>query len=234
VVGLPQLSPDSATSAGGSEVLNASTGAGDPNSGDAQDQGVEQAPSDEAEVDSPTGPNFFAVTEDSLLTSMDIRSVGEAEANPVPYGSSLVLPPLCGAESSYRQYSEPAVVVSAVWVLFDGTLNQSGLQYESEERAANALARLVQDSQTCPVVNEFSSVHYVAIDASVGAEIAFFDVQQGTGQDGSFYIASVTVARIGNVLVEMALNPAVPGMAAGDNRSRALAAAAVNRIADLG
>lgn len=243
VVVLPQLGPDATTSAGGAEVLDASGEAPGADPSSPTDQAAEQAPVDESVTDPPPdevpppdadqGP--FSLTVDSLLTWEEILAVGETGPGALPYGASLVFPPLdCGAGSSYEQYSGPAVVYSAAWALSDGRLDQAVIEYESDQQAAEALARLVQDSQACSVFSESASIQFVSADASVGAEIAFFDLLLESGPDGSPSTAEVTVTRVANVLVEVVLTPDGATVTDADTRSRALAGAGVSRIVAIG
>lgn len=237
LVVLPQLGDEAPTSAGGAQVLDASAGsrgsAADEAANPTAAQGppetigpetTQSAPSDQT----PRGP--FSITADSLLTWPEIEAVGETGPGTMPYSATLVFPGLCGAENAYAEYSGPTAVAAAVWTLSDGRLSQSGIQYESDAKAGDALARLVQDTQNCPVVNEYASMQFVGTDLSVGSEVAFFDLIQESGQDGSIQTSRITVARIANVLVEVVLLPDGPSVSDVDNRSRALAEAAVNAI----
>lgn len=242
VVVLPQLSLEPATTAGGAEVLNDADESRGSGPEEAQDNAAEQAPTEEL-VETPledqlptedgaAGP--FSVTVDSLLTWEEIQAVGETGPGALPYGSSLVFPPLCGAGTSYGQYSVPGSVYSAAWGLSDGELDQAVVEYESDQQAADALARLIQDSQGCPVFSEFASIQFVGSDASVGAEIAFFNLALVGAQDGTISTAALTVTRIANVLVEVVLTPDGASVADADIRSRALAQAAISRIVAVG
>lgn len=193
--------------------------------------GVE--PSDQpppAEI--PAGP--FSVTSDSLLTWAEIQATGETGPGTAPYSAVLVFPGLCGAENAYAEYSGPFEVVAAAWTVADGVLNQAAIEYESEAEASVALARLVEDSRSCPVVNEYTSIVHTGSDASVGAEISFFELTLESGQDGSISTAEIAVARIANVLVEVVLNPYGAFVVDADSRSRDLAQASVSRIVATG
>ncbi|MBA3339138.1 MAG: sensor domain-containing protein [Geodermatophilaceae bacterium] len=247
VVVLPQLGDDRATSADDAAVANDAEGgsrASEPTT--AQDEvAAEQPPTDTTpseatpseptgEVSVPVGP--FTLTAGALLTWEDIQALGETGPGTMPYEAALVFPPLscAGAQSSASEYSDPVQSFSAVWTVADATLNQSVIQYESDQRATDALARLVQESQACPVFNEFGSIQFVSSDASIGAEIAFFDLQQESGQDGSIHTTVLSVTRIANVLVEVALVPDGQSVAQADSRSRALSQASVDRIVAVG
>lgn len=245
VVVLPQLGTDERTSAsGGAEVLVDSDESRTSGS-EAEDQvAAEQAPTENASAEpvpseqsppedaAPAPP--FAVTADSLLTWEDIQAVGESGPGTVPYGATLVFPRLCSAENSWGQYSGPDEVVAKAWVISDGVLTQSDLQYSSDQQASDALARLSVDAQACPIVDEYSTIQYVGTDASVGAEISFFDLRVDSGEDGVVRVFEITVTRIANVLVEVVLRPDGPAVADADNRSRALAQASVNRVVAYG
>ncbi|MDQ3717515.1 MAG: hypothetical protein M3381_16135 [Actinomycetota bacterium] len=239
VVVLPRLPSDDTTSTASGQALSDSDGAGgsDPAGADNQageqaaDEGqgpsAEQAPAEDAAV------GAFAVAESSLLTWDDIQAVGETGPGALPYGASLVLPALCNAGSSYEQYSVPAAVYSAAWELTDARLDQAVIAYDSDQQAADALARLVQDSPECPAINEFASVLFTGNDASLGSEVAFFDLQVVDEDDASSSTTEITVIRISNVLVEVVLTPDGPVVADADRRSRALAEASVGRILTL-
>ncbi len=223
---------DTTTAAGGQAVDDADRGA------DAQpleEPVIEQAPgaSDAPpQEDAAAGP--FAVTSASLLTWPDIQAAGETGPGTTPYGATLVFPGLCGAANAWEQYSGPDEVVAAAWVISDGVLTQSDLQYESDLQAADALARLSVDTQACPIVNEYASIVYVGTDASVGAEIAFFDMRVESGQDGSISVFEISVTRVANVLVEVVFRPDGPAVADAEQRSRAVATAAVDRVVATG
>ncbi len=236
VLVVPQLGTDDSTRVSNTQVLDGAGGsAADADSG--EEVAAEQAPTEPSSPESEPGPAAtgpFAVTGDSLLTWPEIQAVGETGPGTSPYSATLVLPGLCGAENAYAQYSQPAEVVAAAWTISDGTLTQSALQYESDLKASDALARLVADAQACPVFNEFGSITYTGSDPSVGAEIAFFELRLESGQDGSIHTAVVSVTRIANVLIEVVLNPDGPTVADADPRSRALAGAAVTKIVDTG
>ncbi len=240
VVVLPQLRADNTTSAGGAQVLSDAESAlgSDPTA--AGDQPAEQAPDeDPADGAEPAPPEDaargpFAVTVDSLLTSEDIETVGETGSGALPYGASLVFPPLCDAGSSYEQYSVPLAVYSAAWELSDARLDEAVIEYGSDQQAVDALAGLVETSQACPVVNELTSIQFAGADAGVGADIAFFDLLVESGQDGSIRTAVIGVTRISNLLVEVVLTPDGPVVADADSRRRALAQASVSRILAIG
>ena len=246
VVVLPQLNTGDGTSAsGGAEALvdsdesrTAGSDAGDAVAAEpapTENTSTEPVPSEQppTEDPAPEGPPFV-VSADTLLTWRDIQLAGESGPGTVPYGATLVFPGLCGAENAYAQYSGPDEVVAKAWVISDGVLTQSDLQYESDQQASDALARLSVDAQACPVVNEYASITYVGTDASVGAEMAFFDMRVESGEDGVVRIFEITVTRIANVLVEVVLRPDGPTMAGGDNRTRALAQVAVDRVVTFG
>jgi len=240
VVVLPQLGSDPASTAGSAQVLDGDDARGGDPSVIEDAVGAEQAPSNEApppadpptEAATPQGP--FVVSADSLLTWEDIQAVGESGPGTTPYGATLVFPALCGVENAWAQYSGPDEVVAKAWDISDGVLTQSDLQYESDEEAKVALTRLSIDTQACPVVNEYATIEYVGTDSSVGAEIAFFDMTLDSGEDGSISIFEITVTRIANVLVEVVLRPDGPAVTDADNRSRALAGAAVDRVVRTG
>jgi len=244
VVVLPQLGSDSASTAGGAQVLNDADGARGSEPITAEDEAaVGQAPTavptEEATTSAappedvtPHGP--FVVSTDSLLTWEDIQAVGESGPGTTPYGATLVFPALCGAGNAWEQYSGPDEVVAKAWVISDGVLTQSDLQYESDQQATDALARLSADAQACPVVNEYASIEYLGIDSSAGAEIAFFEMRVESGEDGSISVSSITVTRVANVLVEVVLRPDGPAVANAVDRSRALARAAVDRVLATG
>ncbi|MDQ4039409.1 MAG: hypothetical protein M3313_13915 [Actinomycetota bacterium] len=248
LVVLPQLQPDAATSAAGggdAEVLSDADAPRDSAS-DAE-EGVSTAQTPPAESASapqtteqpPDGgdapsPGTFAVSADSLLTWEDIQAAGESGPGTVPYGATLVFPGLCGAENAWVQYSGPDEVVAKAWVISDGVLTQSDLQYESDQQAADALARLSVDAQACPVVNEYASITYVGTDSGVGDEMAFFEMRLESGEDGSISTVQITVTRIANVLVEVVLRPDGPTVVDADSRSRALAQAALDRVMAYG
>ncbi|MGI8652150.1 MAG: hypothetical protein ACR2I7_05060 [Geodermatophilaceae bacterium] len=238
IVVLPKLPSDDTTSAASGQALSDSDGEGgsDPAADNqpgeqAPDEGqgpsADQAPAEDAAV------GAFAVAESSLLTWDDIQAVGETGPGALPYGASLVLPALCDAESSYEQYSVPAAVYSAAWELTDARLDQAVIAYDSDQQAADALARLVQDSPECPAINEFASILFTGNDASLGSEVAFFDLQLVDEDDASSKTTEITVTRISNVLVEVVLTPDGPVVADADRRSRALAEASVGRILTL-
>lgn len=250
VVVLPQLGADPATTASDADVFE---GADDSAAEDAQGGATEQAPSDEPteEADTeetesstetssapPTGGSGgavpFSLSTESLLTWEEIQAAGESGPGTTPYQASLVFPALCGAGSSSEQYSFPAQTFSAAWTVSDGTLSQSVVEYGTDQDAAAALLRLVQDSQSCPIVNEFASIQYAGSDASAGEEIAFFNLAQESGQDGSIHTGLISVTRIANVLIEVFLSPDGPSVPDGDSRSRSLATAAVDRIVGIG
>lgn len=245
VVVLPQLAPDDRTSAsGGAEVLVDSDESRTPGS-EAEDQvaaeqastentSAEPVPSEQPPPEDAAPAPPYTVSADSLLTWEDIQAVGESGPGTVPYGATLVFPRLCGAENSWAQYSGPDEVVAKAWVISDGVLTQSDLQYESDQEASDALARLSLDSQACPVVDEYSTIQYVGTDSSVGDEISFFDLRVDSGEDGVIRTFELTVTRIANVLVEVLLRPEGPTVADADERSRALAQAAVNRVVTFG
>jgi len=247
IVVLPQLAPDNSTTADGAAMNDGDESRGDEAASGEDQVAAEQAPTDlpteepveEPPVEEPpvevpdvTGP--FTVSADSLLTWEDIVAVGESGPGTVPYGATLVFPGLCGAENAYAQYSGPDEVVAKAWVISDGVLTQSDLQYESDQQASDALARLSVDAQACPVVNEYASITYVGSDSSVGAEIAFFDMRLESGENGSISNVEITVTRIANVLVEVVLRPDGSAVSDADDRSRALATAAVGRVVAFG
>ena len=243
VVVLPQLQADNnTTSAGGAQVLSDADEALGSGSTGTDDQAAEQVPDEgAAEVppaeqappeDAAGGP--FAVTVESLLTWDDIEAVGETGSGALPYGASLVFPPLCGSGNSYQQYSVPVAVYSAAWELSDARFDQAAIEYESDQQAVDAMTQLVETSQSCPLANEFASIQFVGSDAGVGSEIAFFDLLLESGQDGSVMTAAISVTRIANVLVEVVLTPDGPLVADADSRSRALAQASVDRIVAIG
>lgn len=233
VLVVPQLQRDSATSAGGAQGLsNDERGQVDAEVA-AEPPPVGTDPTVPPAQDSAAvGP--FAVTSDSLLTWDDIQAAGESGPGTVPYGATLVFPGLCGAENAYAEYSGPDGVVAKAWDISDGVLTQSDLQYASDQLAADALGRLSVDAQACPTVNEFASIEYVGSDASVGAEIAFFDMRVESGRDGSISTAAISVTRIANVLVEVVFQPDGSTVTEADSRSRAVAEAAVNRVVAIG
>lgn len=233
VLVVPQLQRDNATSAGGAQVLsNEARGQADNGVG-AEQAPVGTDPTVPPAQDSATvGP--FAVTSDSLLTWADIQAAGESGPGTVPNAATLVFPGLCGAENAYAEYSGPDEVVAKAWLISDGVLTQSDLQYASDQQAADALARLGLDAQACPTVNEFASIAYVGSDATVGTEIAFFDMRVESGQDGSISTVEISVTRIANVLVEVVFQPDGSTVTDADNRSRAVAGAAVNRVVVTG
>ena len=246
VVVLPQLGSDPTSTAGGrgADVLSYSDAAGD-GAPEAQDEAAaEPSPTESTpelqisdlpppEDPAPEGPPYV-VSADSLLTWEDIQLAGESGPGTVPYGATLVFPRLCSAENSWGQYSGPDEVVAKAWVISDGVLTQSDLQYESDQEAADALARLSVDAQACPVVDEYSTIQYVGTDSRVGEEISYFDLRVESGEDGVIRIFEITVTRIANVLVEVVLRPDGPTMADGDNRTRALAQVAVDRVVAFG
>lgn len=234
VVVLPRLPSDDTTSAASGQALIDSDAQGaDPMAADNEaaeqdpDEGLN--PSAEAPVED-AAVGAFAVAESSLLTWDDIQAVGETGPGALPYGASLVLPAMCDAGSSYEQYSLPAAVYSAAWELTDGRLDQAVIGYESDEQAADALVRLVQDSQACPVINDFASIQFTGNDVSLGSAVAFFDLQLVDGDDASSRTVEITVTRVSNVLVEVVLTPDGSVVADADRRSRALAEASVGRI----
>ena len=246
VVVLPQLNTGDGTSAsGGAEALvdsdesrTAGSDAGDAVAAEpapTESTSTEPVPSEQppTEDPAPEGPPYV-VSADSLLTWEDIQLAGETGPGTVPYGATLVFPRLCSAENSWGQYSGPDEVVAKAWVISDGVLTQSDLQYSSDQEAADALARLGVDAQACPVVDEYSTIQYVGTDSRVGEEISYFDLRVESGEDGVIRIFEITVTRIANVLVEVVLRPDGPTMADGDNRTRALAQVAVDRVVTFG
>ena len=246
VVVLPQLGPDTTTIASeGADVLSDSDSSRGSDPTEAHDQVAEQVPTEEATseqqsteepppeqapTEDPTPQGPFSITPDSLLTWEDIQAVGETGPGTAPYPATLVFPPLCGPESSEQQYSEPSVVYSAVWTISDGTLTQSDLEYGSDQQASDALARLVQDSQACPIFNEFGSIQSTGSDTSVGAEIEFFELRVESGEDGSIHFSTLAVARVANVLVEVVLRPDGESVLDAQSRIQRLAQAAVSKI----
>lgn len=242
VLVLPQLGEDARTAATGAEVMDASAESGAPAADEEVQPSVQELPgptlggpdpSDQPPPEEvPAGP--FSVTSDSLLTWEEIQATGETGPGTAPYSAVLVFPGLCGAENAYAEYSGPVEVVAAAWSVADGVLNQAAIEYESEAAASDALARLVQDSESCPVVNEYTSILHTGSDASVGAEISFFELTLESGEDGSISTAEIAVARIANVLVEIVLNPYGAFVVDADSRSRALADASVSRVVATG
>jgi len=257
VVVLPQLNTGDGTSAsGGAEALvdsdesrTAGSDAGDavaaepaPTESTSTDEpaptestSTEPVPSEQPPTEDPAseGPPFV-VSADTLLTWRDIQLAGETGPGTVPYGATLVFPRLCSAENSWGQYSGPDEVVAKAWVISDGVLTQSDLQYESDQEAADALAQLSVDAQACPVVDEYSTITYVGSDSRVGEEISYFDLRVESGEDGVIRIIEIAVTRIANVLVEVVLRPDGPTVADGDDRTRALAHVAVDRVVAFG
>ena len=246
VVVLPQLNTGDGTSAsGGAEALvdsdesrTAGSDAGDAVAAEpAPTENTSTAPvpsvQPTTEDPAPEGPPFV-VSADTLLTWRDIQLAGETGPGTVPYGATLVFPRLCSAENSWGQYSGPDEVVAKAWVISDGVLTQSDLQYESDQEAADALARLSVDAQACPVVDEYSTIQYVGTDSRVGEEISYFDLRVESGEDGVIRIIEIAVTRIANVLVEVVLRPDGPTVADGDDRTRALAHVAVDRVVAFG
>ncbi len=240
VVVLPRLPSDDTTSAASGQALSDSDGAQDSDQNAADNAAAEQAPAEGQEPSAPEAPaedaalGQFAVALDSLLTWDDIEAVGETGPGALRYGASLVLPPLCEAGSSYEQYSVPAAVYSAAWELTDARLDQAVIEYESDQQAADALVRLVQDASTCPVIDKFTSLQFTGTDPGLGSEVAFFDLRREDEQDSESTIAAITVTRISNVLVEVVLTPDGPVVVDADRRSRALAQASVDRIVATG
>ncbi|MBA3368889.1 MAG: hypothetical protein H0T99_09540 [Geodermatophilaceae bacterium] len=236
VVVLPRLPSDDTTSAASGQAFSDSDAAEGSEENAADNQAAEElpdegAPAEEAPVDEGAA-GAIAVAESSLLTWDDIQAVGETGPGALPYGASLVLPALCDARSSYEQYSVPTAVYSAAWALTDARLDQAVIEYDSDQQAADALARLVQDSPACPVINEFASIEFTGNDASLGSEVAFFDLQVVDEDDESSSTSEITVTRISNVLVEVVLTPDGP-VVADDRRSAALAEASIGRILTL-
>ncbi len=239
---LPQLGEDARTAASGAEVMDPSAESGASAADEAVPPSVQELPgptlggpdpSDQpAPEDLPTGP--FSVTNDSLPTWAEIQATGETGPGTAPYSAVLGFPGLCGAENAYAEYSGPTEVAAAAWTVADGTLNQSAIQYDSDQQASDALTRLVQDSQSCPVVNEYTSILFTGSDASVGAEISFFELTLESGEDGSISTAEIAVARIANVLIEVVLNPDGSFVADADSRMHALAQASVSRVVATG
>lgn len=249
VVVLPQLNPDptSSSAARDAEVGADSAGSAGSDPIVTLDQPtLDQMPPEVATSDplppgdvetaspqpAPVGP--FDVTADSLLSVQDIEDADEAVSETMPYGASLTFPPLCVAGSSYDQYSVPAAVYSAAWELSDGRLNLAVVEYETDQKAADAFARLVTDSQSCPVFNEFGSIQFTGSDTSVGDELAFFDLRAESGQDGSIRTSAIAVTRIANVLAEIVLAPDGAAVGGSGSRRHALAEAAVSRIVASG
>lgn len=253
VVVLPQLGLDTTTSSrGDADVLSDSDGSRDSDPTAAEDEvaagqappeepteepteesATEDVPTEEAPTEEGTPAGPFTLTADSLLTWEDIRAVGETGPGTSPFEASLGFPPLCAALSSPEQYSSPVQYFSAEWDVSDGRLGQSNIQYETDQRAADALTRLVRDSQACPVFNGYATIMHTGTDGSVGSEIAFFNLALES-ENGSISTAEYTVTRIANVLVEVVLTPYAAVVADADSRSRALAGAAVARIVAIG
>lgn len=250
VVVLPQLGADPSTTASDADVFDDTAGGSGADPTDVGDDAAEQATSDEpidetepeASTETSSAPPSggsggavpYSLSQNSLLTWPEIQAAGESGPGTTPYEATLVFPPLCGAGSSEDQYSLPGPTFSAAWTVSDGTLSQSVIEYGSDQAATEAFVRLVQDSQACPIVNEFASVQYAGTDTGVAEEIAFFNYAQESGQDGSIHTGLISVTRIANVLIEVVLFPDGLSVSDGDSRSRSLATAAVDRIVGIG
>lgn len=144
----------------------------------------------------------------SLVSAAELEAAGVPTVGPDlgDLDGQPTLPGLCTGPTWQEQYSQPSDRVSGGYPIDGGQVLVDLLAYDGDVAANAALVKLKEDARACPVVNEFLSVSVTAVGSAIGAEFVVFALDAESGQDGSVERILVTVARVGNVLVEAALD----------------------------
>lgn len=174
--------------------------------------------------------NFRSLVPAEDLDAAGIRTLGpdlgDADGRPT-------LPEMCTASSFPEQYSNPRDFIGGGYPVEDGTLIIDLLDYPTAPEASRALVKLKEDARACPTINEFASVSVTAVASSIGDEFVVFALDSESGEDGSVERIWITIARVSNVLVSVALDrdPGFAGDVSGDEQiTRTAAAANVEHI----
>lgn len=166
---------------------------------------------------------------DSLVTPAELTAAGVPVGSADPGGSGQpTLPVMCAVTTWQEQYSDPGDVVDGSYSLGESTLLIHLLGYDDAIAANAALVKLKEDARACPTVNEFANIEVTAVGVAVGEEFVTFRIDSESGADGSIRPIWVTVARLGNVLVEAAVTEDAVGSDDSDNQQQTRDAAQAN------
>lgn len=177
----------------------------------------------------------YALDLGSLVTSDELRRFGVPTTSTAvgDGGSQPTIPGLCTGPTWQEQYSSPRDRVAGGYQLDGGRLLADLLAYSDGVQANAALVKLKEDARACPTVNEFLQISVTAVGSAIGDEFVVFALDSENGRDGSKERIWVTIARIGNVLVEATLDrdPGYAGDVTGDQQlSRDAAQAGVDHL----
>lgn len=177
----------------------------------------------------------YALDLGSLVTPDELRRFGVPTTSTAvdDGGSQPTIPGLCTGPTWQEQYSSPRDRVAGSYQLDGGRLLGDLLAYSDGVQANAALVKLKEDARACPMVNEFLQISVTAVGSAIGDEFVVFALDSESGLDGSKERIWVTIARIGNVLVEATLDrdPGYAGDVTGDQQlSRDAAQAGVDHL----
>lgn len=165
----------------------------------------------------------------SLVTLAELTAAGVPAGSADPGGSGQpTLPVMCTATTWQEQYSDPDDFVDGIYSLGDSTLLIHLLGYDDSITANAALVKLKEDARACPTVNEFATIEVTAVGIAVGEEFVTFRIDSESGEHGSIRPIWVTVARVGNVLVEAVVTEDAVGSDDSDNEQQTRDAAQAN------
>ena len=177
----------------------------------------------------------YALDLDSLVTPDELRRFGVPTTSTAvgDGGSQPTIPGLCTGPTWQQQYSSPRDRVAGSYQLDGGLLLADLLAYSDGVQANAALVKLKEDARACPTVNEFLQITVTAVGSAIGDEFVVFALDSESGLDGSKERIWVTIARIGNVLVEATVDrdPGYAGDVSADQQlSRDAAQAGVDHL----
>lgn len=216
VVVLPRSGGTPNPAATSAPTVSAETGTG----------GAETSPAPPTSAESPTGPSTpsaptspstttgaapptHSLGPQSLLTEADVSGLGLALSGPATgdEDGQPTLTPSCPSTTDWQtSYSTPRNFVSTSFPTEGGgALTQDLFEYADTDQASAALAALSTQIVDCPVINEYASIRLVGGGLSAGSLEVAMDVE--SGETGERSTIMITITRVDNILVEIAVRP---------------------------